>query len=133
MSARRKPAPAGAGAMARHLRDRAGGDQELAALREQLAIARHLARALWTGLNARRGHELEAIELFSVEAARIADPVFDAAETIWERQRVFIEPSFRILDAQEAPLGFIGTWPGGEVRHLSRAQVLMMAGMDCTL
>lgn len=108
-------------------------------LENELAIARIFARKLWQALHARSGLEIEHFEL-PYEATRMADPAYDAAEIIWKRHRIVIEPCRRILDrktygfssnnAPDQAEMYIGAWPDGDRRNLTRAQVLMMAGMD---
>ena len=107
-------------------------------LENQLTLAKIMARRLWNALRARTG--LEAETLFDRDGLRIADPAFDAAEIVWERQRILVVPCRTALDpggsdsmANAWPTQgemYLGTWPDGNTRNLTRDQVLMMAGMD---
>ena len=107
-------------------------------LEDQLIMTRVMARRLWNALRARTGLEAEAI--FTAESMRIADPVFDAAETVWERQRIHIQPCRTVLDpGGQAGMSdawpvqgdmYLATWPDGNTRNLTRDQVLMMGGVD---
>lgn len=107
-------------------------------LEEQLIAARVFARRLWLALKARSGLEAEA--LFAGDELRAADRVFDAVETIWERQRIAVVPCRRLADpsigmsfmhAGPGPIEmYLGRWPDGTSRNLTRDQVLMMGGQD---
>lgn len=106
---------------------------QIRALEYDLVAAQGLARKLWNALKARKGLEWDAFDVaafFGADGARAVDIVFEAAQQIWAAHHVFIEPCSRILDGQIEGRDFIGLWPDGSFRNLSRAQVLMMAGMD---
>lgn len=107
-------------------------------LENRLIRTQVMARRLWNSLRARTG--LEATALFDGDELRAADPAFDAAETIWDRERILIAPCRTVLDpggAASPYVGwptqgemYVGTWPDGSTRNLTRAQVLMMGGQD---
>lgn len=109
-----------------------------AALEDEVIRLRVLARRLWHALHARTGLEAEA--LFDGEDLRIANRALDAALTVWDRQRITIVPIRTILDPGGALAashswptqgeGYLGRWPDGSTRNLTRAQLLMMAGFD---
>lgn len=110
-------------------------------LENQLVIAKIMARRCWTALTRRVGREAMDVlaEDLTADACRIVDVAFDAAQIIWERHRILVEPCRRVLDAPKPhldmnwptqPEAYLAHLPGGETRNLSRAQLLMMAGMD---
>lgn len=111
---------------------------EVERLDDQVIRLRIMARRLWNALRARSGLEAEA--LFNDEELRVADIAFDAAETVWESQRISVVPCRTALDPAGAmsPLNgwptqremYLGRWPDGSTRNLTREQLLMMAGMD---
>lgn len=99
--------------------------------------ARIMARRFWEALKARTGWEAEA--LFGTDVLRIVDPTFDAVETVYERHRVTIVPCRSILDDASnfgfdilpgQPEMYLGRWPDGSTRNLTRDQLLMMGGQD---
>ena len=100
--------------------------------------ARIMARRFWRALSARKGWEAEA--LFTHEILRIVDPAFDAAMTVWERHRVHVEPCRRGFDetfygwlpsdGAYRPDAYLGIWPDGSKRNLTRDQLMMMGGLD---
>lgn len=109
-------------------------------LEDQVIRLRVLARRLWRTLSARTGLEAEALFDHDHDAMRVADPVYDAAETVWDRQRILIVPCRVILDpgGRASLLNgwptqdemYLVRWPDGSTRNLTRAQVLMMGGQD---
>ncbi|RHW17210.1 hypothetical protein D1610_11720 [Sphingomonas gilva] len=101
-------------------------DWEKRALRaeDQLVGAKVLARKMWRTLKARTGWEAEA--MFKLQALKLLDATYDAAEAVWEQHRIYVEPCRRILTDQGEM--YLGHWPDGTTRNLTRAQLLMMGG-----
>jgi hypothetical protein len=123
----------GRGAAARLQRERQREDPRIRDLEWKLINAEGFARKLWAALKARRGEEWDAFDVagfFGSDGARVVDAAFEAAEKVWEKSRISIYPCSRILDGQEEGRDFIAVLPDGELRNLSRQQLLMMAGMD---
>lgn len=110
-------------------------------LENQVVILRIYARRLWDALRQRNAEA--ALEVYfnaNHEGARVIDPMYDAAERIYDQKRIFVVPCRTVLDYSApfsmnagwaAPLEmYLGRWPDGSTRNLTRDQVLMMAGMD---
>lgn len=110
-------------------------------LENQLMVAKLMARHLWTVLAARIDQATAVLfaDGVSADARRVIDVAFDAAEIVWERHRILVEPCRRVLDQRvvgvlvpipaQAEM-YLARYPGGEVRNVTRDQLLMMAGMD---
>lgn len=94
-----------------------------------------MAQRLWRTLKARTGWEAEAL-FDDPEVLRIVDPFFDAVDAIWRAHRVLVEPCRQILDPNPVTLApvqgemYLGVWPDGSKRNLTRDQVLMMGGQE---
>lgn len=116
-------------------------------LENQLAITRVMARRLWDTLRQRNAEAAWAAYVGAKlnredEELRVMDVVFEAAERIFDSKRIAILPCRTILDPGGAPTEFsglawpaqsemyLGRWPDGTERNLTRDQVMMMAGMD---
>lgn len=107
-------------------------------LEMRLAGAKVMARRLWAALKARTGLEAEA--LFAEDALSIVDKAYDAAETLWDRHRVSIQPCRQVADSPPVPYAdgvwaaqpemYLGVWPDGSTRNVTREQLLMMGGRD---
>ncbi|WP_242095470.1 hypothetical protein [Sphingomonas sp. CROZ-RG-20F-R02-07] len=117
------------------------GATRIEELENQLVIAKVLARRFWRALASRvdRASAVLFAESLSHEALTVVDSAFDAAEIVWNRQRILVEPVRRLLDAPSARIdhnwpvqdeAYLARLPNGETRNLTRAQLLMMAGMD---
>lgn len=104
-------------------------------LEGQLVIAKVWARGLWKALSARTGFAvdtfLEAVlDGPALEHRRILDVEVDAAEIIWRRHHVLVEPCRVIIDAQETIRHFVVRYPNGDTKNVNRDQLLWMAGID---
>ncbi|MEE8612248.1 MAG: hypothetical protein V3V60_15830 [Sphingomonas aquatilis] len=118
-------------------------------LEDQLIAAKFMARRLFQALAVRVDVALDV--LFDGIGAgnrfvplhgdlqRAIDVAYDAAETVWERHRIRVTPVRRILDGgpygsmnagPPQDEGYIVTFPNGGTQNVTRAQLLMMAGMD---
>lgn len=89
-------------------------------------IARDFARSLFRALKARTGAELEA--LLTGDGMMIADPSFDAADRLYHRARIYVEPCRRLLPDQ--PVAYLARWPNGDSRNLTETELLALAGMS---
>lgn len=109
-------------------------------LEDQVASLKVLARRLWDSLRVRTGGEVDAL-LGDLDRdwRRAVDRLWDAVETVWDRHQVAIEPCRMVLDRRCAGLPtdwpiqhemYLGRWPDGTTRNLTRDQVLMMGGQD---
>ena len=90
-------------------------------------IARGFARRLFNALRARVGDELLAL-FDDRQAMLVADPTYDAADRLYRRLGIYVEPCRRILPSQ--PVTYLAVWPGGESRNLDEAELLALAGMS---
>lgn len=108
-------------ALARRLGEQPGSDPVA-----ETYIARDFARCLFRALKARTGAELEA--LLTRDGMMIVDPAFDAADRLYRRARICVEPCRRLLPDQ--PVAYLARWPNGDSRNLTEAELLTLAGMS---
>lgn len=105
-------------------------EAHIEALDRQAMLAKIMARRFWAMLTHRlsaQGLSAQLIDdVLSWEARAIVDPTFDAAERLWDREQIFVEPCRRNpgVDIEVYDLVFAG----GERRLIDRAQLLMMGG-----
>lgn len=119
-----------------------GERNQVERLEDEVIRLKLLARRLWDVLRKRTGGEIDALfGDLDLSERRAVDRVFDAVETVWEKHKVLIEPCRLVLDSG-GDLGwgspawptqgecYLGRWPDGSTRNLTRDQVLMMGGQD---
>ncbi|WP_432769803.1 MAG: hypothetical protein HEQ22_03385 [Sphingopyxis sp.] len=126
MSKRRQPLPETI-ALARS-RDAVVTD----ALSADAIIARTYARALFRALRERVGNEVAALFAEEREGRIIADPAFDAADRLYRKSRIYVEPvarSFFAVLFEEAAIYRL-IYPDGTQRHVAEADLLAMAGIE---
>ena len=105
---------------------------------DQVTPLRALARALWLALREHNRGAPLAVFLDAKDSDPSPGPdVYRAIEAVFIRHHVLIVPCRVILDPVTSPNAwptqseaYLGRWPDGSTRNLSRDQVLMMAGMD---
>jgi hypothetical protein len=114
---------------------------QIAELEGQITVAKIMARRFWRVLATSVDVAAQALFVDDLQddARRVVDVAFDAAQIVWAKHRVLVQPCRRLLDqpcvwtAWSWPSQdemYLATYPGGDVRNLSRGQLLMMAGMD---
>ena len=115
-------------------------------LEGELIVMKLFARRLWQTLATRAGPAMLATfeSGLAEHHQRVVDVAYDAAETVWERHKILVEPCRRVFGYDVAGVqtggGFPGypdqgemylaKYPGGDERTVTRAQLLMMAGFD---
>lgn len=93
-------------------------------------IARHMARRLFAALKARAGSEV--MTFLDHSAKEIVDPAYDAADRLYRKSRIYVEPVSRGFFASlfEEPALYLVVYPDGTQRHLAEAELLAMAGVE---
>lgn len=94
------------------------------AMGDSAIVAVSFARALFAALQARVGTEVDA--LLNFDARIIADRHFEAAQKLFARSRIFVEPCRKIIDGQAEM--YLATWSDGTARNLTPDELLAMAG-----
>lgn len=100
---------------------------------EQVALLKPLCRHLWALLDRRRDDGVSTERLFerlTTEARAAVDQTFEAALTLWARDRIHVEPCRRITDRQRGgPYLFTLVPLHGETRVVDEETLLAMAGV----
>ena len=93
-------------------------------------IARDMARRLFAALKARTGAEVDAF--LDHSAKEIVDPAYDAADRLYRKSRIYVEPLSRgfFSDLFSDRRVYLVAYPDGTQRHVTEPELLAMAGVS---
>jgi hypothetical protein len=106
-------------------------NKQLAEASAELAMAKQLSQLMWRIM--RQDQQMLIADVLDFEGLQIVDAAFDAAQAVWMRHHIFIEPVIpkydsRFFAGQNAER-YLAIYPNKQRRYLNRAQLLMMGGV----
>ena len=92
-------------------------------------MARQMARRLFAALKARTGSDCDMF--LDHSANEIVDPAYDAADRLYRKSRIYVEPVPRGFFASlfDEPAAYLVAYPDGTQRNVTEAELLAMAGV----